>query len=221
MPQPSAILREKEVYGPMATVGSRGVRASWQMLLQAGASARGRLMAAAAQRWIVPASECEATNSKVTHKKTGHSFEYGDLAADAGRIKLDKEPAIRTPDQFKLIGKPLPRLDTPLKINGAAKFSDRHTGSGHGLCGGDCLSGVRRHAQKRRRFTGKGPPRRAAGGQAQRRRRCCCRPVLARQGGARPAQARMGGQGGRQYRQRPIRQALSGYARWNDGQRAQ
>src|SRR5262245_36957440 len=123
MPQPSAILREKEVYGPMATVGSRGVRASWQMLLQAGASARGRLMAAAAQRWIVPASECEATNSKVTHKKTGHSFEYGDLAADAGKIKLDREPAIRTPDQFKLIGKPLPRLDTPLKVNGAAKFA--------------------------------------------------------------------------------------------------
>jgi len=116
-------LREKEVYGPMATVGSRGVRASWQMLLQAGASARERLIAAAAQRWNVPASECEATNSRVTHKKTGHSFEYGDLAADAGKIKLDREPAIRTPDQFKLIGKPLPRLDTPLKVNGAAKFA--------------------------------------------------------------------------------------------------
>src|SRR5262249_6937707 len=99
---PARNLREKEVYGQMTTVGSRGVRTSWQMLLQAGASARERLIAAAAQRWKVPASECEAANSKVTHKKTGHSFEYGDLAADAGKIKLDSEPAIRTPDQFKL-----------------------------------------------------------------------------------------------------------------------
>jgi isoquinoline 1-oxidoreductase beta subunit len=93
------------------------------MLLQAGASARERLIAAAAQRWNVPPSECEAANSKVTHKNTGRSFEYGELAADAGKIKLDKEPVIRTPDQFKLIGKPLQRLDTPLKINGAAKFA--------------------------------------------------------------------------------------------------
>jgi isoquinoline 1-oxidoreductase subunit beta len=116
-------LREKDVYGPMATVGSRGVRASWQMLLQAGASARERLIAAAAQRWNVPVSECEAANSKVTHKNTGRTFEYGELAADAGKVKLDKEPVIRTPDQFKLIGKSLPRLDTPLKINGVAKFA--------------------------------------------------------------------------------------------------
>jgi isoquinoline 1-oxidoreductase subunit beta len=116
-------LREKEVYGPMATVGSRGVRTSWQMLLQASASVRERLIPAAAQRWNVPISECETANSKVTHKKTGRSFEYGELAADAGKIKLDKEPAIRTLDQFKLIGKRLPRLDTPLKVNGAAKFA--------------------------------------------------------------------------------------------------
>jgi isoquinoline 1-oxidoreductase beta subunit len=116
-------LREKGVYGEMATVGSRGVRTSWQMLLQAGASARVRLIAAAAQRWIVPAAECEAANSKVTHQKSGRSLDYGALAADAGKIKLDAEPVIRTPDQFKVIGKPLARLDTPLKINGSAKFA--------------------------------------------------------------------------------------------------
>ena len=52
---PARNLREKGVYGEMATVGSRGVRTSWQMLLQAGASARVRLIAAAAQRWKVPA----------------------------------------------------------------------------------------------------------------------------------------------------------------------
>ena len=120
---PARNLREKNVYGEMTTVGSRGVRTSWQMLLQAGASARERLIAAAAQRWNVSPSDCEASNSKIIHKATGRSFDYGALAADAANIKLDKEPAIRTPDQFKLIGKRLARLDTPLKINGSAKFA--------------------------------------------------------------------------------------------------
>ena len=120
---PARNLREKDVYGPMTTVGSRGVRTSWQMLLQAGASARERLIAAAAQRWKVPEAECTAANSKVVHKASGRSLDYGALAAEAGKIKLDQEPAIRTPDRFKLIGKSLPRLDTPLKINGSAKFA--------------------------------------------------------------------------------------------------
>jgi isoquinoline 1-oxidoreductase beta subunit len=120
---PARNLCDKNVYGPMTTVGSRGVRTSWQMLLQAGANARVRLVQAAAQRWNAPAGECEAANSKVLHKASGRSLDYGALSADAGKIKLDKEPAIRTPDQFKLIGKSVPRLDTPLKINGTAQFA--------------------------------------------------------------------------------------------------
>ncbi len=68
-------------------------------------------------------AECEAANSTVVHKASGRSLDYGALAAEAATIKLAKEPAIRTPDQFKLIGKPLARLDTPVKINGAAKFA--------------------------------------------------------------------------------------------------
>jgi isoquinoline 1-oxidoreductase beta subunit len=120
---PTRNLREHGVYGDMVTAGSRGVRISWQMLLQAGASARVRLVAAAAHRWIVPEAECEATNSKVVHKASGRSLDYGALAAAAAKVKLEKEPAIKTPDQFKLIGKSLPRLDTPLKINGSAKFA--------------------------------------------------------------------------------------------------
>jgi isoquinoline 1-oxidoreductase subunit beta len=116
-------LRDHGVYGDMVTAGSRGVRTSWQMLLQAGASARERLIAAAARRWNVPPHECEATNSKVVHQASGRSFDYVALAADAAKITLDKEPAIRTPDKFKLIGKTLPRLDTPLKINGTAQFA--------------------------------------------------------------------------------------------------
>ncbi|MGH6727240.1 MAG: molybdopterin cofactor-binding domain-containing protein [Pseudolabrys sp.] len=120
---PTRNLRENRVYGDMVTAGSRGVRTSWRMLLQAGASARVRLIAAAAQRWKVAEGECEASNNKVVHTASGRSVDFGALAADAAKIKLEKEPAIRTPDKFKLIGKSLPRLDTPLKINGSAKFA--------------------------------------------------------------------------------------------------
>jgi len=120
---PMRNLREHQVYGNMVTAGSRGVRTSWRFLQQAGASARERLIAAAAQRWNVAPGECQAENSKVTHKPSGRSLDFAALAADAATIKLDREPAIRTPDKFKLIGKSLPRLDTPLKINGSAKFA--------------------------------------------------------------------------------------------------
>ena len=114
--------REKEVYGRLGTGGSRAVRETRPMLQQAGASARERLIAAAAKRWGVPASECTAEMSKVMHKASGRTLRYGELVRDATQIKLDKEPAIKTPDQFKLMGKPMARLDTPLKINGSAVY---------------------------------------------------------------------------------------------------
>ena len=98
------------------------MRETGEMVQQAGASARERLIAAAAKRWNVPASECAAAMSKVTHKPTGRTFRYGELAVEAAAIKLDKEPAIKKPDQFKFIGRRLARLDVPLKINGSAKY---------------------------------------------------------------------------------------------------
>jgi isoquinoline 1-oxidoreductase beta subunit len=60
--------------------------------------------------------------SKVTHKPSGRTFRFGELAADAAAIKLDKEPALKRPDQYKFIGRRLARLDIPLKINGTAKY---------------------------------------------------------------------------------------------------
>jgi isoquinoline 1-oxidoreductase beta subunit len=115
-------LRENKVYGSLATGGSRAVRETGEFVQQAGASARERLIAAAAQRWKVPASECAAEMSKVTHKPTGRTFRFGELAAEAAVIKLDKEPALKKPDQYKFIGRRLARLDVPLKINGSAKY---------------------------------------------------------------------------------------------------
>jgi isoquinoline 1-oxidoreductase beta subunit len=115
-------LKENKVYGSLATGGSRAVRETGEMVQQAGASARERLIAAAAKRWDVPASECSAAMSKVTHKPTGRTFRFGELAADAAAVKLDKEPALKRPDQYKFIGRRLARLDVPLKINGSAKY---------------------------------------------------------------------------------------------------
>src|SRR6201993_908769 len=115
-------LRENNVYGGMFSNGSRSVRASQKKLQQVGASARERLIAAAASRWNVPASECTAASSVVTHGPTGQSLRYGELTADAAKVKLAREPAIKTPDQFTFIGKPMPRIDVVHKIDGSAKF---------------------------------------------------------------------------------------------------
>jgi len=106
----------------MGTGGSRAVRGSREYLQQAGASARARLIAAAAQQWGVPASECQAENSMVIHPASGRKVNYGAVAAAAASVKLDAEPAIKKPEQFTLLGKPQKRLDVPLKVNGSATF---------------------------------------------------------------------------------------------------
>jgi isoquinoline 1-oxidoreductase beta subunit len=113
-------LMEKGVYQSMLTGGSGSVRNSRVYLQQAGASARARLIAAAAKRWNVPAEACAAADGKVTH--AGKTLSYGALAGEAAKIVLTAEPAIKTPDRFTLIGKPTARLDTKPKVTGQAVF---------------------------------------------------------------------------------------------------
>ncbi len=115
-------IREHGIYGDQVTAGSRGIRTTWPYVQQAGASARARLIQAAAKKWKVPASECSAAMSKVTHRASGRSLGYGALVADAAKMKLASEPAIKTPEQFKFAGTRQPRLDSAIKSNGAAKF---------------------------------------------------------------------------------------------------
>ncbi|MGA8612189.1 MAG: molybdopterin cofactor-binding domain-containing protein [Xanthobacteraceae bacterium] len=119
---PNRNIRENKVYGDMFSNGSRSVRASQKRMQQVGASARERLIAAAASRWNVPASECTAALSVVTHGPSGRTLRYGELTADAAKIKLAQEPAIKTPDKFTFIGRPMPRVDVVHKIDGSAKF---------------------------------------------------------------------------------------------------
>jgi isoquinoline 1-oxidoreductase beta subunit len=98
------------------------VRESQKMVQQVGASARERIIAAAAARWHVPASECAAAQSVVTHRPSGRTLRYGELAAEAAKVKLATEPAIKTPAQFTFLPRRMPRLDLVHKTDGSAKF---------------------------------------------------------------------------------------------------
>lgn len=115
-------VRGDRVYGNMYSHGSFSVRESQKQIQQVGASARERLIGAAAARWEVSASECVAAQSVVTHQPSGRTLRYGELAADAAKVKLANEPAIKTPAQFTFLPRRMPRVDLVHKTNGAAKF---------------------------------------------------------------------------------------------------
>jgi len=108
--------------GIQATGNSNAVRASWQPLRQAGAIARTMLVAAAAKRWNVDAATCRAQSGEVLHPPTGRRATYGELTADAARMPVPKDVALKRPQDFKLIGTPAKRLDTPAKVNGTAVY---------------------------------------------------------------------------------------------------
>ena len=83
-----------------------------------GAAARMMLIGAAAQQWGVPASECKAAMSKVTHAVSGRSATYGQLADAAAKIEPPKDIPLKDPKTWTIAGKPLKRLDTAEKVNG-------------------------------------------------------------------------------------------------------
>lgn len=115
-------IREDQVYRRMGTGGSGAVRRSREFLQQAGASARARLVEAAARRWDVPGADCAAMEGKVVHAASGRSLTFGQLAGEAATIELAEEPAIKTPEQYGLIGRALPRVDVPAKVTGQAIY---------------------------------------------------------------------------------------------------
>jgi len=108
--------------GIQATGNSNAVRAAWQPLRQAGAIARTMLVSAAAKRWNVDAGSCRAHSGEVLHPPTGRRAKYGELAADAARMPVPENVALKQPKDFKLIGTPAKRLDTPAKVNGTAIY---------------------------------------------------------------------------------------------------
>ena len=110
-------------YGRMMTVGSTSVRGgAWMPLRRAGASARAMLVAAAAARWNVPASELTTENGRVMHAASRRSAGYGELAEEAATIPVPAQPKLKDPSQFKLIGTRTALLDTKDKATGKAVF---------------------------------------------------------------------------------------------------
>jgi isoquinoline 1-oxidoreductase beta subunit len=119
---PDEKLYTNPLLGVQATGNSNAIRGAWQPLRQAGATARVMLVSAAAKRWNVDPASCQAQDGEVLHAPTGRRFKYGELAADAARIPVPKDVALKQPKDFKLIGKPARRLDTPAKVNGTAVY---------------------------------------------------------------------------------------------------
>jgi isoquinoline 1-oxidoreductase beta subunit len=109
-------------YGDMVTGGSRSVRGGFIPLRKAGAAAREVLVKAGAKRLRVPVSACRAEDGAVVHAASGRRVGYGELAADAAKLPVPANPRLKDPKKFRLIGKRVPRLDTPPKVRGEAVF---------------------------------------------------------------------------------------------------
>ncbi len=108
--------------GRQATGGSTAVRGFWSPLRKAGAVAREMLVQAAAQQWQVDAADCRAEKGAVIHDEAGKTLRFGALADAAAKLPVPDEVFLKEPDEFVLLGKPMPRLDTPLKVDGSAVF---------------------------------------------------------------------------------------------------
>jgi isoquinoline 1-oxidoreductase subunit beta len=119
---PAAPVYFNPVFGLQGTGGSTSVRASWEPLTKAGAAAREMLIAAAAQQWYVEPSACHVENGAVVHNATGERFGYGALVERAAKLPVPASPKLKDPKDYKYIGKPMKRLDTPEKVNGKAGF---------------------------------------------------------------------------------------------------
>jgi isoquinoline 1-oxidoreductase beta subunit len=117
-PTPGTNLKRKRVWGDFSTGGSRGIRTSHEYVRMGGATARVMLVQAAANQWKVPASECAASNSTITHTPTGRKTTYGKVAEAAAKLEPPKDVKLKDPKEWKLIGKPVARLDTADKVTG-------------------------------------------------------------------------------------------------------
>ena len=117
-PTPGQNLARNRVWRDFSTGGSRGIRGSHDYVRQGGATARQMLIQAAANEWQVPATECRAANSVITHTPSGRTTTFGKVAAAAAKIEPPKDVALKDPKDWKLIGKPTARLDTRDKTTG-------------------------------------------------------------------------------------------------------
>ncbi len=109
-------------FGMQGTGGSSSVRSSWDPMRKAGAAARDMLLQAAAQQWGVDKSTCRTKNGMIYHDASKRSVSYGGVAKQASKLPVPQDVPLKDPKEYRIIGKPTKRLDTPDKVNGRAQF---------------------------------------------------------------------------------------------------
>lgn len=106
----------------ISTGGSTTIRAGWTPLRQAGAAAREMLLSAASERWGAPRAECRADGGRVIHDASGRELAFGDLVEAAAALPVPDDPPLKDPADFRIVGTSVPRVDTPGKVDGSARF---------------------------------------------------------------------------------------------------
>jgi isoquinoline 1-oxidoreductase subunit beta len=119
---PAAAVYDNPMFGQQSTVGSFTVRGWYHEARRIGAAARTMLLQAAAAKWRVPASECSAAHSLITHAESGRSCTFGSVAARAARLPVPQQPVLKPAASFTLIGTSPPRVDVPDKVDGSARY---------------------------------------------------------------------------------------------------
>lgn len=121
---------EQAMPGPdfraLGTGGSTSTTTLWKPLRLAAAAAREMLIGAAAARWSVEPGNCRAEKGFVVNPSTGRKLAYGALASDAAKLPVPKDPPLKKPSEFRLVGRPTKRLDGPALVRGTAVFAMDH-----------------------------------------------------------------------------------------------
>ena len=110
------------LFGDQTTGGSASVRTTWDPMRKAGASAREMLISAAALEWGVPRASCKAQNSAVIHSDSNRRMTYGELANKAASLPVPTDPPLKSAKDYQIVGKMIPRLDVPSKVDGTAAY---------------------------------------------------------------------------------------------------
>jgi len=110
------------ILGGQVTVASASVRGFYDPLRKAGAAGRAMLIKAAAETWKVPEDECKASMGTVKHAKSGRTLTYGQLCLKAAKLEVPKDSPLKKEEEFRYMGKPMPRVDVPDKVSGKAVY---------------------------------------------------------------------------------------------------
>jgi isoquinoline 1-oxidoreductase beta subunit len=119
---PDEKLFKDPLLGGQLTGGSTSIRYAWEPMRKAGATARVLLIDAAAQQWQVDPSTCHAQAGQVIHAASNRTLGYGQLANAAAKLPAPQNVALKDPKDFRIIGTPVKRLDSPEKVDGTAMF---------------------------------------------------------------------------------------------------